>query len=255
MKKYILNKYTMFILGTIFFFLVWWLISLIVDNQSMIVPSPINTFIETGNVLTQSYTYLCVLYSLLRMILGFIIALILALVLSFLVYNNEHLYNFFTPSMTILKVIPTAAVIFLFVVVNGSSLAPVMVVALISFPILYEAIANGLRNTNKDILNASQMDGATKVASLFKVRVPLALPYMIIGIITSFSLSFKIEIMAEVITGSTKDGIGCLIKGAQINNPTDMTQVFAYSLIAIVLMLIVSFVSMIIRKKLELKVD
>jgi len=255
MKKYIFNKYTMFVLGIIFFFLVWWLVSILVDKQSMIVPSPIATFVESGNVLSQGYTYLCVLYSLLRMLLGFVIALVLAFIFAVIVYDNEHLYNFFSPSMTILKVIPTAAVVFMFIVVSGSSFAPVFVVALISFPILYEAFANGLRNTEKGVLNAAQMDGATKVATLFKVRFPLAFPYILIGIIASFSLSFKVEIMAEVITGSTKDGIGCLIKGAQINNPTDMTQVFAYSLIVIVLMLIVSFVSLIVRKKLEVKIN
>lgn len=251
MKKYILNKYTMFTLGIIFFILLWWIVSLIVDEQSMIVPSPFNTFSETGNVLSQGYTYLCILYSLLRMLLGFSIGLILAFIFSIIVYDNEHLYNFFTPSMTILKVIPTAAVVFMFLVISGSDFAPVIVVTLISFPILYEAFANGLKNTDKNILEATKIDGATKVAALFKIRFPLATPYIIIGIISSFSLSFKIEIMAEVITGSTKNGIGCLIKGAQVNNPTDMTQVFAYSLLAIVLMLIVSLVSLSLRKKIE----
>lgn len=255
MKKYILNKYTMFTLGIVFFGLIWWLLSIILDKNSMIIPSPFSTIKETGNVLSEGYTYVCVLYSLGRMILGFLIALILAFIFSIIVYDNEHIYNFLSPSMTILKVIPTAAVVFMFIVISGSSFAPVIVVSLISFPILYEAFASGLRNTDKNVLNACQMDGATKVASLFKIRLPLAIPYMIIGMITSFSLSFKVEIMAEVITGSTKDGIGCLIKGAQINNPADMTQVFAYSLIVIVLMLIVSLVSLILRKRLELKID
>lgn len=255
MKKFIFNKYTMFVLGVIFFVFLWWIISLIFDTQSMIVPTPFNTFKEAGNVLSQGYTYLCVLYSLLRMLLGFAIALVLAFIFAMIVHNNEHLYNFFTPSMTILKAIPTAAVVFLFIVVSGSSFAPVVVVSLISFPILYEAFANGLRNTDPDIINATQMDGSDKLTTLFKVRLPLAFPYMVVGMIASFSLSFKIEIMAEVITGSTKDGIGCLIKGAQINNPTDMTPVFAYSLIAIVLMLVITLISISIRKNIESKLS
>lgn len=249
MKKYILNKYTMFLSGIIFFVLLWWLISLLIDKQSMVVPSPFVTFSETGSVLTQANTYLCILYSLLKMILGFAIAFVLAFLLAMLVYDNEHIYNFISPTMTIFKAVPTAAVVFMFIVITGSDFAPVIVVTLISLPILYEAISSGLRNTDKMIIESSKIDGSSKLNSLFKLRLPLATSYIAVGIISSFSLSFKVEIMAEVITGSTKNGIGCLIKAAQINNPTDMTQVFAYSLIAIVLMLIVSFVGIILKKR------
>ena len=77
------------------------------------------------------------------------------------------------------------------------------------------------------------------------------MPYIIVGMISTFSLSFKIEIMAEVITGYTRNGLGSLIKGAQISDPTDLTPVFAYSLIAVVLMLIVTLAAYVITQKLK----
>lgn len=252
MKKFILNKYSIFIYGIIFFLLIWWLISLLIDKDSMIMPNPINTFKETINVLSDGYTYKCILYSLGRLILGFLISFILAFIVASIVNDNNKIYHFLSPTMTVLKSVPTAAVVFLFIVISGSSFAPVLVVIVICFPILYEAIVSGLTNVDKAVIESSKIDGSNKIKELFKIRYPLAFPYILLGIITSFSLSFKIEVMAEVITGSTSNGLGCLIKSAQINNPTDMTSVFAYSLIAVVLMLLVSLLALSLKKRLKI---
>ena len=77
------------------------------------------------------------------------------------------------------------------------------------------------------------------INTIFKIKLPLAIPYIVLGIKSSFALAFKVEIMAEVITGSTSNGIGCAIVSAQRSDPTNMIPVFAYSIIAIVIMLLV----------------
>ena len=253
MKKFISNKYLLFILGTFFVIGLWWIISLIIDINQMIVPNPIVTFGEAFKYLGESYTWVSIGYSFLRLIIGFVISFVTAFVLATLVYDHERIYHFLTPTMVVLKAIPTAAVVFLFIVLSGSSFAPVYVVILICFPILYEAVAKGLKNIDPYIINSTKVDGSKRLNTLIKIRIPIATPYIILGIISSFSLSFKIEIMAEVITGSTKNGIGCLIRAAQVDDPTNMTGVFAYALIAIFLMLIVTFVAMIVRKKINLE--
>ena len=251
-KKFITNKYMMFLYGTIFLFLLWWIVSLCAN--SLVVPSPIDTIALAFKYLGEGYTYVCLGYSLLRMLLGFLIAFVIAFLLGIIVNNNEKLYQFFTPLMTFFKAIPTAALVFLFIVAIGAQNAPVLVVVLIGIPILYESIVGGLKSTGKAILEAAEVDGAKKIGQLFKIQLPLGVPYIIVGMISTFSLSFKIEIMAEVITGYTKNGLGSLIKGAQISDPTDMTPVFAYSLIAVVLMLIVTLVAYLAKQKLKDKI-
>ena len=252
-KKFITNKYMMFLYGTIFIFLLWWIISLCVN--SLVVPSPIDTIALAFQFLGEGYTYVCLGYSLLRMVVGFLIAFVVAFALGLIVNDNEKLYQFFTPLMTFFKAIPTAALVFLFIVLIGAQSAPILVVVLIGIPILYESIVGGLKNSSVELLEAAEIDGARKIKRLFNIQLPLGIPYIIIGMISTFSLSFKIEIMAEVITGYTKNGLGSLIKGAQISDPTNLTPVFAYSLIAVVLMLIVTLVAYIVNQKLKKKMD
>ena len=71
------------------------------------------------------------------------------------------------------------------------------------------------------------------------------------GIASSFALSLKIEIMAEVITGYTRLGLGSAILSAQRSDPTNMVPVFAYSLVAIVIMLVFDSVANVVKEKYE----
>ena len=243
----------MFLYGTIFVFLLWWIISLF--SNPLIVPSPIDTIALSLKYLGQGYTYACIGNSFLRMIIGFMIALIIAFVLGLIVNDNEKLYQFFTPLMTFFKAIPTAALVFLFIVLLDAKNAPILVVVLIATPIIYESVVGGFRSTDKYVLESARVDGSNKVQRVLAIQLPLSVPYIIIGMISAFSLSFKIEIMAEVITGYTRSGLGSAIKGAQNADPTNMVPIFAYSLIAVVFMLIITLVSHLITSKLKKKYD
>lgn len=250
MKKFITNKYTLFVLGLIFFIGAWWIISLCVDTNSIILPSPLDTIKETFRLLGDPYTYECLGKSLLRMLEGFLLSFIGASILSLIVNDSEKRYQFLAPMMTFMKAVPTVALVFLFIVISGAENAPIFVVVLIALPILYESMVSGLKSPDKRIIEAAKVDGASNMATLFKVRVPIALPYIIVGVVSSFSLSFKVEIMSEVVTGFTKYGLGSLIKATQVNDPTNMTTIFGYSLIAVFTMLIITLVIDILKKNL-----
>lgn len=253
MRKFILNKYILICFGIILLIGLWFLATALFDIDSMIFPSPIVTFEAFIKLLGVAYTYECLALSVLKMIIGFTLALAIAFILSIIVRDNEHLYTIISPTMTAFKAIPTAAVVFLFVVLVNAEFAPCFLVTIISLPILYESLVNGMKNIPTDILNAVRIDGGNGASKLFRIQLPLAMPYLIVGMISSFSLSFKIELMAEIVTGYTKNGLGSLIKATQLNDPTNMAVIFAYSLIAIILMVIVSIPLDILRKKIAVK--
>lgn len=253
MRKFISNKYFLIFAGILLLLGLWFLATLIFDKNSMIFPSPIVTFDAFITLLGIGYTYQCLAFSVLKMLIGFGMGFIVAFVLSLIVRDNERLYLLLSPVMTAMKSIPTAAVVFLFVVLVDAEYAPCFLVMILSLPILYESLVSGMRNIDPQILDAVQVDGGKGVRKLIRIQLPLAMPYLIVGIISSFSLSFKIEIMAEIVTGYTKNGLGSLIKAAQVNDPTNMAVIFAYSLIAILLMILVSIPDNILRSKMAVK--
>ena len=203
-------------------------------------------------LLGQRKTYGYLGFSIIRLLVGFIASFILAFLLGILVNNSEALYNFFTPIITFFKAAPTATFVFLFLVLFGGRNAPALVVIVMTFPILYESIVSALRSTEETVLDAARIDGASKVKTLFFVQLPLGTPFIVLGLVSTFGMAFKVEIMAEIITGITKGGIGTMINISQLIDATDLTPMFAYSMMAIILVLIVSIATSVLKNKITL---
>lgn len=251
MKKYILNRNLLRIFGIILFVILWHIISFILGDNTFIFPSPKNTIIEVMHMLKSEYVYKCIFQTMIRMVSGFAISFILAMIFGTIAGNSRTIEEIINPTMTIIKSIPTAALIYTFLVLVGARITPMFIVILVSFPILYESVLGGIKSTPIEILESSRIDAASNFYTIIKIRIPLAIRYIVIGVVSSFSLSLKIEIMAEVITGYTRLGIGSAILAAQRSDPTNMVPVFAYSFIAIVLMLLFDFLMSLIKQSIN----
>ncbi len=252
MKRSILNnRYIAYILGVILLIFLWQVFSLWVDERVMVLPGPWETFEYALYLLGKSYTYRCIGITMMRMLAGFSISFVLALIFGMIAGNSLFIEEMLKPILICLRAIPTASLIYLFIVLSGFRNAPMLVVMMICFPIIYEGIKDGIRNTPEGISNASKVDGASLFEENLRIRLPLSIPYVIVALTTSFSLSFKIEIMAEVITGSTDLGLGSAIAGARASDPTNMIPVFAYSLIAVMMMLIIDLLDDLLLRRLQ----
>lgn len=249
MKKFILNKKFVYLLGIILFFILWGLISLLIKNNTIIFPSPIDTFIELKNVLSSSFTYKCIFTSIWRMLLGFVVSFILAFILATIASYKTFLEDLFKPTIVALKSAPTIVFIFLFLVLVGAKYSSIFVVGVICFPILYESILGGYKNINKDLENIMRLNSKSPIRNLFTIRIPLAFPYILVGILSSFALSIKIEVMAEIISGDTTPGLGALISLSQKQDPSNMAKIFAYGLIIIIFMILITFLETLIKRK------
>ena len=247
MKRFFTNRFVLFALGTLFVILLWVICSLMFDKNGAIFPNPVLTMEKFGTILGESYTYKCLGYTFLRMLMGFSLSFIVAVLFGVIAGNNEHIYQFLKPLIVVIKSVPTVALVFLFLVMINAKNAPIFVVFVICFPILYEGVVGGIKNVPTSVINAAKVDGANCIKTTLFIKFPLAIPYIIVGMASSFALSFKIEIMAEVITGYTRNGLGSVIHFTQVDDPTNMAGIFAYSLLAIIIMLLVSLLGEIIK--------
>ena len=199
--------------------------------------------------MSKKSTYISILYSLYKMLIGYVVSILLALIIGTIAGLYKKVYVLLSPLMTTLKAIPTASLLFLFIVLAGFDNSPIYVVILVSFPILYESIVGGIVNIPSNINDAISLDGGNNIKNTLKIKLPLATNYILVGIASSFSLAFKVEIMSEVLSGSTSYGIGSSIKLSQITS-TNMTPIFAWTIIAVLLMLIFDYLAKIIKNKL-----
>ena len=238
-------------LGILLILIAWLITSSMIKNSDMIFPNPIKTLEETFKLLGKSYTYGCIWQSVLKTLVGFSISFVLAMILGTLSGIISNIKHVISPFMSVLKSIPTASIIFLFLLFVGSKNVPIVMVGIISLPIQYEAILRGYENLDIELINAAKVDGASAFKRIIHVDIPNITPYVLVGLASSFSLSFKIEIMAEVISGSTSQGLGSAIASCQKSDPTNMVPIFAYSLITIVIVAILSFLLYLVEKRMN----
>ena len=237
--------------GIALLLLLWQIISLLVKEEKMVFPGPVMTLKYVFYLLTREYTYRCIYQTLLKMVGGFLISFVLALFFGVFSGNYPWLEKILRPSVITIRAIPTASLVYLFIVLAGFKLAPMLLVVMISFPIIYEGVAGGIRNVPNEMINAAKVDGTGFWRNNLRIKLPLAMPYIIVALTSSFSLCFKIEIMAEVMTGSSNAGLGSAILGARSADPTNMVPIFAYSFIAVMIMLMIDFMSELVRKRLQ----
>lgn len=233
--------------------ILWFLLSLSQGVGNLIFPNPIDVFGEMFSLLGNGNTYGWIGFSILRTIEGFAIAFVSALILGSLAGNFKKLQTLFKPLIIVLKSAPTAAFVFLFIVLTDASHATIFIVLLLAFPILYESVVAGINNIDKDVLDALRVDSNGGLKALVKIKVPLAIPYIVVGIASSFALSFKTEIMAEIITGNTDNGLGNAIRGYRNLDSSDLTPIFAITLIAIIIILIVDLLGYFVKRHFEKK--
>ncbi len=227
------------------------IISLSQGRNNLVFPDPLTTFKALFNMLGNKNTYLRIGWTLLRTLQGFGISLLFALLLGTLAGMVKKIQLVLRPLMIVFKSAPTAAFVFLFLVIFGGKYAPIYVVTLLAFPILYEAIIAGFNNIPDEIENALKVDANGRLLGILKVKLPLSIPYFMVGIASSFALSLKTEIMAEIITGGTHLGLGTAIRAYNIIDPSDLSPIFAITLIAIFIILIVDLLGFIIKRKFQ----
>ncbi len=237
--------------GILLFLVFWQILAMRIGDRRFLLPGPSETIRRVFEMARGAYLYRCIWGTLRRMLTGFLISWILGLLLGCIAGNSERFRLLLEPGITCLKAVPTASLVYLFIVLSGARNAPIYVVILISFPIIYESVCGGIAGVSPEILKALQLDGGDELSHTLRVKLPLALPYIAVGFASSFALSFKIEIMAEVITGYSKLGLGSAILASQRSDPTDMTDVFAYSLSAVLLVLLIDGLARILERKLR----
>ncbi len=251
MKKFITSNTFLYTAGLLFVFVLWLFLSLSQGQGNLIFPTPFETFKETGILLSSSYIYQCLGMSLLRTLEGFGISFLLALIVGSLAGEIPGFQRFFKPLILVLKSAPTAAFVFFFLVISGTAMAPVWIVSLLAFPILYEAVVAGFNAVPKQLIWAARVDGGYHLKNLFYIKLPLSIPYIVLGVLASFSLSLKTCIMAEIIAGQTSPGLGGAIRMFRNEDPSNLTPIFAIALIAILIVLFFDLLSHLFKKFME----
>jgi NitT/TauT family transport system permease protein len=257
------------ILGVLgFFFLIglWALISfLLYQKGNRLLPYPHEVLAKLNAILFEKdyaqTTWVAMGWSLLRLLIGFIVSFLFGGILGTLGGLFAKFAAFMAPYVSFSKTMPTAAFVLILVGIFYSyrGLAPYIpcfLVFMVAFPVIYEAFKNGIASESQDTKDALDLDcGRHSWAAIHDVLWPDSQNYIALSIVQSLGLSMKVSVMSEILTNSStsKGGLGGLIQNASLN--ASMADVLAYSLLAVIVILLIDIPLFILKKQLKVGLE
>lgn len=157
-------------------------------------------------------------------VLSFALATIVGVLVSFLFVQSKLIETALFPYAVLLQVTPIVAVAPLIIIwVKDPTASMVICAALVAlFPIISNTTL-GLRSVEPDLQAYFQLNRATRLQTLMRLRIPSALPYFFGGLRISSGLALIGAVVAEFVAGTGGTGAGLayqiLQAGFQLNIP------------------------------------
>lgn len=127
------------------------------------------------------------------------------------------------PYVIFLQTVPIVAIAPLLIVWSGAEFRTVVLVSCIIsvFPIISN-VTSGLLSIDQNHLDLFRMQGATRLQTLLKLRIPSAVPALVQGLRISCGLSVIGAIVGELFVGNSgaSDGLGAMMNAMQANLKT-----------------------------------
>ncbi|MFT4109251.1 MAG: ABC transporter permease [Propionicimonas sp.] len=141
---------------------------------------------------------------------GALLGTAVALPLAVLIHRSRWVAAAVNPFLGATQAIPAIALAPLLVLWLGYGLGPVIILCalIVFFPILISAVV-GLRHVDADVVDAGRIDGASSVALLLNVELPMALPSILGGVRNGVTLAVTGAIVGEMVMGGS--GLGTVL--------------------------------------------
>jgi NitT/TauT family transport system permease protein len=201
---------------------VWQGLVVAFDVPKYLVPSPVlvaQTLVTDWGLLSTS-----LIVTLKITFLAFFTAVVLGTAVAFLFVQSRWVETSLFPYAVLLQVTPVVAIAPLIIIwVKNPTAALTLCATLVAlFPIISNTTL-GLRSVNPGLVNLFRMNKATRMQTLWRLRIPSALPYFFGGLRISSGLALIGAVVAEFVAGTGGTGAGLayqiLQAGFQINIP------------------------------------
>lgn len=234
--------------GVISAWLLLWQLTAIIIGSEFLFPSPISVAKRLFELAVTVDFWKSAVFSLGRISFGCVLGIACGTLLGAVTAFSKPLYDFLSPLLVTVKTTPVASFIILLLVWIKRSYIPVVIAFLMVVPVLWANVAEGLKNADKNLLEAARIFGFSKRRKLKAIYIPQALPSFSAGCKTSVGFSWKAGIAAEVLA-TPPDSVGFNLYYARINLEYD--DLFAWTAAVIAMSFLLEKVVVKLLKKKE----
>ncbi len=148
-----------------------------------------------------------VLESLKRVFAGFVLAVIVGVPLGLMVGMSKNIQYALEPFIQILKPVSPLAwlplLLFVFKDIDNTAISTIFVTSI--WPIIINT-SLGVKSVSEDYMNVAKVLRFSSLEKVFKIILPVAVPYIFTGMRLSLGIAWLVIVAAEMLTGGI--GIG-----------------------------------------------
>jgi glycine betaine/proline transport system permease protein len=143
-----------------------------------------------------------------------VFVIVLGLPLGILAAGNDRFYGIVRPVLDFMQTMPAFVYLIPAVMFFGLGLVPGVIATFVfAIPPLIRLTNLGIRQVPKELIEASEAFGATRIQKLLKVQIPVALPTIMAGVNQSIMLGLSMVVIAAMIGAG---GLGAeVLRGIQ----------------------------------------
>jgi NitT/TauT family transport system permease protein len=201
---------------------------------AFIIPAPWHTLVDTLRLLAQGHTWLQVLLTFVRVAAGFLLALAAGLLVGILGGRRPWLEALFHPLVVLLQGMPPLLwAIPLILILGIGHLSPILVIALICFPLVAVNLSEGMRTLPRGLEEMLALFAPGRRARLRELVLPHLRPFLASALKLGLVLGIKASVTAEYF--GANNGIGFQIQAAY--QSMQVRRLFAWTLLLLLLIL------------------
>jgi len=194
---------------------VFWAVAALIIGNEFILPTVSDTLGALCSLCLSGEFYLAFLFTFLRSIAAFIFSFISAFLLAVLSNKFNNAERVISPLISVIRALPTIAVVLLLLFWTNSIIAPIIVTILVVLPTTYSHLKSALDTIDKSVPEASRVDGANEKQVFLYVEFPLIKHAVYSSIGGGISLNFKLMVAAEVLA-QTANSIGYMLNTSKV---------------------------------------
>lgn len=217
------------LLALAFWLIVWQLAAQWIGQQILLV-GPLETLKVLVSLLPQNAFWARIVYSTSRIVLGFALALSAGTVLAAASAVSSVVRSLIAVPMQLVKAAPVASFIILALMWVRSKWLSVLISFLIGLPVVYGAVLQGIRSTDRQLLEMAKVFRLPFPRTLRAIWLPQVMPYFVQSACTALGLCVKSGVAAEVI-GLPPGSLGEALYSAKVTLLTG--ELFAWTLVII----------------------
>ncbi|MBL3519816.1 ABC transporter permease subunit [Arcobacter lanthieri] len=212
-------------IASIFLFLALWDFGHQIYGD-LILPSPKDTFIALNEILHNPEMIENIFITIKRAMVGFGLAILIGSILGLLAGLFITASIMSRPIVTILFGMPPIAWIVLAMIWFGmSDMTVIFTVFIASFPIVFVGALQGTRTIEGDLKQMVDSFHLPFSMKLFDLYLPHIFSYIFPAYISALGMSWKIVVMAELLSSSDGLGSSLAIARSQLDTPTALALV------------------------------